>query len=498
MTDRRKEFIAKAEELKPQLIHTDAYPVAQHPEPMKEGDSVIFDFGRHVTGYLNFHMHAEGHPCDAPLLVEFRFAEIRRELDEETGSYAGWICRSWIQQEVIHIDSFPADMTLPRRYAFRYVKVIIRGCSLRYSVVIDEMHADAVSSADERKLTVFHGTETEERIDHAAVSTLHECMQEVFEDGPKRDRRLWVGDLRLEALTNYCTYHDNDLVRRCLYLFAGCCDERGVIPASLFLKPVIHGDDSAMFDYSLLFVNILDDYCRHTGDLDTGKDLLETAGNQIENAKECFDENDVLKDQNALGWCFLDWNLTLNKQAGGQAVYLYALLALEDLYEMLGMEEKIPCIRKEYEKKKKAARNFLYDEKSGLFISGKDRQVSLLSQAWMVMAGVMDQKEAEGLMQRAVQADCLKTVTPYARDTLVEAMMKAGLQKEAYEVMTDYWSGMLEQGADTFWELYDPENPDTSPYGSPAVNSYCHAWSCSPSYLMRMCGLNEKELEKNG
>ena len=27
-------------------------------------------------------------------------------------------------------------------------------------------------------------------------------MQDVFEDGPKRDRRLWLGDLRLEALAN--------------------------------------------------------------------------------------------------------------------------------------------------------------------------------------------------------------------------------------------------------------------------------------------------------
>jgi hypothetical protein len=44
------------------------------------------------------------------------------------------------------------------------------------------------------------------------------CMQEVFEDGPKRDRRLWLGDLRLQALVNDVTFGHHDLVRRCLYL----------------------------------------------------------------------------------------------------------------------------------------------------------------------------------------------------------------------------------------------------------------------------------------
>ena len=36
------------------------------------------------------------------------------------------------------------------------------------------------------------------------------------EDGPKRDRRLWLGDLRLEALANYETYRNFDLVKRLL------------------------------------------------------------------------------------------------------------------------------------------------------------------------------------------------------------------------------------------------------------------------------------------
>lgn len=35
----------------------------------------------------------------------------------------------------------------------------------------------------------------------------------------KRDQRLWMGDLRLQALANYETYQMNDMVKGCLYLF---------------------------------------------------------------------------------------------------------------------------------------------------------------------------------------------------------------------------------------------------------------------------------------
>jgi hypothetical protein len=48
---------------------------------------------------------------------------------------------------------------------------------------------------------------------------------------------------------------------------------------------------------------------------------------------------------------------------------------------------------------------------------------------------------------------------------------------------------MIAAGADTFWEVYDPATPLSSPYGDIHINSYCHAWSCTPSYFFRARGL---------
>jgi hypothetical protein len=44
---------------------------------------------------------------------------------------------------------------------------------------------------------------------------------------------------------------------------------------------------------------------------------------------------------------------------------------------------------------------------------------------------------------------------------------------------------MIKKGADTFWEVYDPADEFKSPYGFFPVNSYCHAWSCTPVYFIR-------------
>ena len=43
---------------------------------------------------------------------------------------------------------------------------------------------------------------------------------------------------------------------------------------------------------------------------------------------------------------------------------------------------------------------------------------------------------------------------------------------------------MLSAGADTFWECCDLDDLSASPYGGMIVNSYCHAWSCTPAYLI--------------
>ena len=76
-------------------------------------------------------------------------------------------------------------------------------------------------------------------------------------------------------------------------------------------------------------------------------------------------------------------------------------------------------------------------------------------------------------------------LTPYMHHYYLMALLRSGHRKEAEQHLREYWGSMIGSGADTFREAWDPEHPDASPYGGAVVNSCCHAWSCTPSWIIR-------------
>ena len=475
-------FLQKAEALKPLLNQKEVFAESDE-RPLKSGDTVCFDFGRHMVGYVTFSFSSEGSHPDAPAWVEVKAAERIGELAESIHEYHGWISPSWVQQAEFHVDDFPSEIALPRRYSFRYLQIKVLGISDKYRLVVKKVKCTAVSSARDERLLPYE-TEDEElsAIDRTACLPLHDCMQDVFEDGPKRDRRLWMGDLRLQALANYVTYRQNDLVLRCLYLFAGDTLPGAQIGASVFVTPEPEADDIRMFDYSMLFVRALLDYYEETGDEEVLRELWPVALRQIEVGENYLDENGLIRDSDEIGWCFLDWDLRLNKQVGAQGVYLYALRAAKKMAGILGDGTMAEAIEQLYEKRKQTAVEAFFDKEKGVFQSGKDRQISWASQIWMVLGGAAD----ISILDRVKEIpDAVGIVTPYLYHYYVEALIDAGRKEQALQVIRSYWGGMIGDGADTFWELYNPENPDESPYGGTIVNSYCHAWSCTPAYFLR-------------
>lgn len=475
-----KEFLEKANKLKPTLIHEKHVSCGDFK--LENSDKVIIDFGNHYVGYPAIYFSTEGFHFDCPSLLKVRFCEIKQELDEDTSLYNGWISKSWIQEEVIHIDEFPSKFIFKRRYAFRYIEIFVISTSSKCKLCIDKVEVDSVTSAC-REVFLVGKSELEKKIDMVAIKTLMECMQYEFEDGPKRDQRLWLGDLRLEALTNYETFKQNDLVKRCLYLFAGCASDEGKIPQSIYTKPYVTGEEKSMFDYSLLFIPTLYDYFASTNDIETTKELLPLAIKQIELVQINFDNN-IIRDSNELGWCFLDWSLELNKQAGAEAIYIYAEKSLINLLNKLGIDAS--NYEKDVKNKIEASIKQFFDNEKGLFVSGENRQISYATNIWFVLAGVFDNKQNKEILNKLKSNnEAIRPVTPYLMHHYIEALILSDLKDEALEVMKNYWGGMIEQGADTFYELFNPNNVDESPYGGKAVNSYCHAWSCTPSYFLR-------------
>lgn len=519
-------YLEKALSLKPLLNKKTVRPVkvTGEGEWLRDGGSLLLDFGTHLVGRITLALDCrrdDDLSPDSPLLVEFKFAEVLSELEERP--YSGGMSRSWFQHETVHIDNPLEAFTLPRRYAFRYAKITFTA-NTSYSVRYAGCTVTAVTSADEAAIAPLppQTSSLVRKIDETAVRTLRDCMQEVFEDGPKRDRRLWLGDLYLQARTNYYTFGNNDLVKRCLYLFAGLPHPDGLVSSAVFHEPVLRGQAWILHDYALFFIGTLADYYRATKDVETLRELWPVALRQAEavagsvHSDEYFHEDESIHaDEDVHGGedvhtdedvhanadtrvaedlpadrYFIDWCPSLDKTIPAEGVFIMMLKEASELAGILKRSKDAQRLAGIVGPGIARMRGYFRVE-SGLLVPASG-QVSVLSQAFGVLSGVFDKATSRVIMKNTLAlmdgGDIVRPVTPFAMHFLAEALVAADLRRDALKLIKDYWGGMVKEGADCFYEVYVPGNPDASPYGSPLMNSYCHAWSCTPAYFIRKYG----------
>ncbi|MBQ7324753.1 MAG: hypothetical protein IJW98_03320 [Clostridia bacterium] len=476
-------YLQKAVAELPRLIETTVTPAVES-KTLFRGDRIIIDLGDHYVGYFSFRMNWVDLYVDAPVRLYVKFCETKRELEDDFAAYQGRLCASWLQEEVINVD-FPGEYRMPRRYAARYIEITVKSTPKRF--VLSDFAFRAVTSGDVSAVaSPVIANDRLREIDRVAVNTLKNCMQRVFEDGPKRDRRLWTGDLRLEALANYYTFRNDGLVRRCLYLFAATePNDKGFFPGFLYEDPVFVSGSWYLMDYALLLVVSLCDYYRHTGDRETFLDLYPAAKSQMEAAARAVDGEGILSIPNGCD-AFIDWCPDLRKGIALHGVYLYTLDLLAGVLQELSHADAEMCFTR-LESAKTAAFEHLHNKEENRFVSPRDGdQYSVHSAVWMILGGVVDGKEGVRILHDALKsADSLKPVTPYMHHYVIEAMFKLGLAEEAMDYLRDYWGAMVDLSADTFFEAFIPGQPDFSPYGDRMINSMCHAWSCTPSYFIR-------------
>ena len=76
----------------------------------------------------------------------------------------------------------------------------------------------------------------------------------------------------------------------------------------------------------------------------------------------------------------------------------------------------------------------------------------------MILAEAVSGEEGAEILDRLVELKPEKgMVSPYMNHHFVEALLMCGKKDQAMEYMKYYWGGMISHGADTFWELYNPE-----------------------------------------
>lgn len=447
------------------------------------GDAVTYDFGDHAVGRLRFKLTMDGRCWDAPARLRIVFAEVPLELGEAWEPYNGTLGRGWLQDEVLTFDGAPGLVELPRRYALRYVRIEVVDTSPAYKVRVEDVWLDECGG-DLTPITTDASLPADlAAIDAVARRTLRNCLHTVFEDGPKRDRRLWVGDLRLQALADAATFDRADVVARCLYLLGAYQRQTdGLLGVCVYEDPL--PDDMFAIDYNALYVAALRDHAKRPGQMEVVRDLWPVAKAQLDGLLTARTEGILDKSKIPGGWEFIDWCAGLERRAATHATLIVGLRAGAELAGMLGHASHVTWFTSEADAAVSAARKWL--TKDGLIIA-EDKQASWATQAWMVIAGVLNQEEArKALTTIAATKDAVKPVSPYCWHHVVDAYLIAGMDAEALALIRSYWGAMVKAGYSTFPEVFDPADPLLSPYGTALLNSSCHAWSCTPAWFLRV------------
>ena len=502
--DCRSWCLARAQALKPALKHWSVRPRAivqpercpdawQHcrmrdvapAETLRDrafgkGESFIVDLGESVVGRIRLRLRPLGWN-DSPCRLRITAAEMPHEAAANLETdFHGCLSRAWMQDETVNVDVLPGDCALPRRYSLRYLKVEV--LCVAEKVAFEDI--EVIAEAAERDLPPAPQELPEEwRLIHqTALRTLRNCMQDVMEDGPKRDRRLWLGDLRLQARANAVSFRRFDLIERSLLLLAAASDDDGRVPGCVFTEPHLrHGNDTV--DYALLFAPTLEDLVSQTGDRDLAQRLYPLAARQHELFRSQLDDDGLVR-HDAQGWIFIDW-ADFDRQTALQGLAVYSLRSLARLARLCGLHEQALRHQDEAERLAAALRRLRYDPERHLVLSGPRREVSWAGQIWPILGGVFTPDESRDiLLAVARQPDAQRPVTPYMQHHLLEAYRHAGLHRQAADLLFAYWGAMVRHGADTFWEVFVPGDDFLSPYQDALLNSACHAWSCTPAAVM--------------
>jgi len=216
---------------------------------------LFLDFGEHLVGDFQFDVKLVGENVGGPLRLKIILGEIPAELIEEIDAYSGSLSRAWFQDEIVTLEYLPQTVKFSRRFAFQYVKILLEAKSFDYEVEIKNIKCVCTTSAspDLDNYVLKNLSKELREIDEVSLRTLRNTMQSTFIDGPKRDKRLWLGDFPLLAKTNYLTFNNIDLVKRCFYLFASHLKNDGRMPACIYTNPQLNPGEEYIVDFAVMF-----------------------------------------------------------------------------------------------------------------------------------------------------------------------------------------------------------------------------------------------------
>ena len=316
------------------------------------------------------------------------------------------------------------------------------------------------------------------RIWEVAAHTFKLASGIFFIDGVKRDKWIWSGDAYQSIQLNPYLFRDPDIDRRTLIAL------RGNDPVTAHINTIA--------DYSMLWLIGVMEHTKIYDDFDFLRDMYPKMKTMADFLMEQTDELGFFTGRPG-DWIYIDWADMDKTGAFGAEQMLYALTMrrMGDAAALLGLSEDEEFFRGRWEELKENINSYYWDEEKGAYIdsfrSGR-RYVTRQTNIFALRSGVCEGARRDAVIKNVLlNPDVPPITTPYFTFYELDELGKAGLTDILYERLTSYWGGMLDKGAVTFWEEYDPTVPDEAQYdmyGDRFGKSLCHAWAASPLYLI--------------
>lgn len=190
-------------------------------------------------------------------------------------------------------------------------------------------------------------------------------------------------------------------------------------------------------------------------------------------------------------WIFVDW-ADIDKDGAVCAEQILLLKCYETMAfcgELIGKE--VSGYRETFARLKAAVIRYFWKEEKGAFIdcyeSGRNH-VSRHANIFAILFDLVTEKQKEQILEHVLlNPEVPQITTPYFKFFELDVWGKTGHLDRLMDSIQEYWGSMVDAGAVTFWEEFDPKRKaeeQYSMYSDPYGKSLCHAWGASPIYLL--------------
>lgn len=438
---------------------------------VKSGGYIVLDFGKELHGGLRI-LNSRSRTD-----VRLRFGESVAETFAELGENGA--CNDHSPRDIKAVVAGLSDNEFCQT-GFRFVRID--------NVGKDDLKLAAVYAyylrlknlpvgyfeCDDEKLNEIYRT---------AGRTLYLCMQNRLWDGIKRDRLVWIGDMHPETKGIFCLYGAHPFIE------LGLKETAEHTPIERWMNGIP--------SYSFWWIAILCDYEFYCDKWDFAQTQLSYAEKVIEKIGGCVDENGNINygENNNM---FINWETAEepNLECANRGLLLWALRKYVNTLNRHG-------------KKSNVAESIINRLEKNDAFDGNSKAVAAI---YALGYGVTER------VKEILSKDGANGYSTFMSYYIAQADKASTDGETALKNLKDFYSGMLDRGATSFWESYDPswlkgsgridelpkkgEKDIHCAFGKHCYGGFrlslCHGWSCGPVQFLTENALGVKFLEAGG